>query len=100
MCLIACVRSTLQKVGEFLSFTQSLAALEILHSMIGIVPSPVATVAMQVPSLSLSSPHFVRALFASRSVCVCAQVFSRLLLVHGITNPVAESRPHWGYALM
>jgi len=31
---------------------------------------------------------------------VAMQVSSRLLLVWGVTNPVPESRVHWGYAMM
>lgn len=57
-----------------LAFAQSLAILEVLHSVVGIVRSPWFTTAMQVAS--------------------------RITLVWGITEPVVESRYHWFYALM
>lgn len=60
-------------IHQALYFAQSLAILEVLHAMVGFVPSPVATTALQVAS--------------------------RLMLVWGIYAVVPESRPTMGFLL-
>jgi len=60
-------------IHRALYFAQSLAILEVLHAMLGFVPSPVATTALQVAS--------------------------RLMLVWGIFYPVPESRTTLGFFL-
>ncbi|KAK3808333.1 MAG: tyrosine phosphatase-like protein [Benniella sp.] len=63
-------------VGDHLVWIQTAALLEVLHSLLGFVKSPVGTTAMQVAS--------------------------RLLLVWGICTliPVPEVRTHWSFTTM
>lgn len=58
-----------EKLNDPLTIVQTGALMEIVHSLIGVVPSPVFTVAMQVSS--------------------------RILLVWGITRPYADAQAHW-----
>ena len=61
-------------VGSPLTIVQSAAALEVLHSLVGLVNSPLLTAAMQVSS--------------------------RLLLVWGYTRAYPASQAHWSLYLM
>ena len=62
-----------EPIHRALYFAQSLAILEVIHAALRLVPSPVATTALQVAS--------------------------RLMLVWGIFYPVPESRATWGFLL-
>lgn len=62
------------RVEKPLKIVQTAAILEIVHSMVGLVRSPVATTFMQ--------------------------VFSRLFILWGITNIAPASQTHWCFALM
>lgn len=62
-----------EPIHRALYFAQSLAILEVMHAALRLVPSPVATTALQVAS--------------------------RLMLVWGIFYPVPESRATWGFFL-
>lgn len=57
------------KLNDPLTIVQTGALMEIVHSLVGFVPSPVFTVAMQVSS--------------------------RILLVWGITRPYIAAQNHW-----
>lgn len=63
-----------EAVKETLYVAQTMAAMEILHSLLGVVRSPVVTTVMQ--------------------------VFSRLLLLWGVADLVPESRASPGFVLM
>eukprot|EP01104_Vermistella_antarctica_P005936 TRINITY_DN16682_c0_g1_i1.p1 TRINITY_DN16682_c0_g1~~TRINITY_DN16682_c0_g1_i1.p1 ORF type:complete len:760 (+),score=228.59 TRINITY_DN16682_c0_g1_i1:73-2280(+) len=63
-----------EKVGEPLMYVQSAALLEVFHSLLGLVRSPVVTTLMQVAS--------------------------RLLLVWGFTSRFEVSQAHWSLFLM
>lgn len=58
-----------EKLNGPLTIVQTGALMEVVHALIGVVPSPVFTVAMQVSS--------------------------RILLVWGITRPYVDAQAHW-----